>query len=177
MEFRTRRGWEHQTTKSERSFTFPRIAPITWPYVRDVAVVQEDYDYGVFLRIPYLNGTIYILNMPENSYDLMRMPSQTLNSIRHAFIKDLGVQLAGSGGVGMYMFGNKQYVLYNMNDYWVAMSLRFEKDIPESGWSELVSSKQIELSKDASLVRFGGPEINNIYLTLDPFEIAIVQAP
>jgi hypothetical protein len=176
-EFRTRIGWNQEITKTEKPFVFPRIGTTTWPYVRDVAVVKEDYDFAVFMRVPYLNGTIYILNMPENSYDLLRLPSQALNMIRLAFIKDLGVQLIGPGGVSMYLYGPKQYALYNMNDVRADLTLRFEQEIPASGWRELVQDRQFEVMKDTSLVRFRGPVVSSINLSLNPFEVAIIKAP
>jgi hypothetical protein len=115
--------------------------------------------------------------MPENSYDLLRLPVQALNALRHPFVKDLQVQLDGPGGVAMYMFGDKQYVLYNMSDEAAPLSLRFENKIPVVGWSELLHGKQLTVSEDTSFVRFDGPVVSNVALTLQPFEIAIVQAP
>lgn len=50
-EFRTHTDWELQMAKAEKPVTFSRIKTATQPYVRDVAVVQEDYDYGVLLRV------------------------------------------------------------------------------------------------------------------------------
>ncbi len=176
-DFRVRLGWNQQLVKADKPFTFPRIETTTWPYVRDVAVEQDDYDYGVLLSAQYLKGTISVLNMPENSYDLLRLPDQTLNAIRRPFLKELQAQLDGPGGVAMYMFGAKQYVLYNMSDQAAPLSLRFDNKIPASGWSELAHGKQLTVSEDTSYVRFEGPVISNVALTLQPFEIAIVQAP
>jgi hypothetical protein len=176
-EFRLRTGWDEQVVKTEKPFVFPRIQTTTWPYVRDVAVVLEDYDYGVLLREEYLKGTIYILNMPENEYDLLKLPAQALNSIRRAFIKELGVQLEGPGGVALYPFGTKQYVVYNMNDEAVSLSIRLDKKMPNAGWLELVHGTKLAVSEDTSFVRFGGPVLTNASFSLQPFEIAIVQAP
>jgi hypothetical protein len=176
-EFRVRLGWNQQLIKADKPFAFPRIETTTWPYMRNVAVEQDDYDYGVLLSAEYLKGTLYVLNMPENSYDLLRLPVQVLNAIRRPFIKELQAQLDGPGGVAMYMFGPKQYVLYNMSDQTASLSLRFENKIPASGWSELVHGKQLTISEDTSYVRFDGPVVSNVALTLQPFEITIVQAP
>ena len=176
-EFRLRMGWNQQVVKADRPFVFPRIETTTWPYVRDVAVVLEDYDYAVLMRAQYLNGTIFILNMPENEYDLLRLPPQALNWIRRAFGKELGMNLEGPGGVALYPFGQQQYVLYNMNDQAASLSLRFEKAMPKSGWSELVHGKMVTVTEDTSFVRWGGPVLTNASFSLQPFEIAIVQAP
>jgi len=177
-QFRLRLGWFNQVLiKADKPFTFPRIETTTWPYVRDVAVEKDDYDFGVLLNVPYLRGTIYILNMPDNSYDLLRLPPQALNLIRRPFAKELGVQLDGPGGVGMYLFGDKQYVLYNMSDQTAPMLLKFAQKVSTSGWRELVNDKSLSVKEDSSFVRFGNPVISEVSLELKPFEIAVVQAP
>jgi hypothetical protein len=177
-EFRIRLGWfNEQLTKSDRAFTFPRIETTTWPYVRDVAVERDDYDFGVLLNVPYLKGTMYILNMPENSYDLLRLPPEALNLIRRAFAKELGVELDGPGGVGLYLFGDKQYVLYNMSDVVAPLSLRFVGETTTSGRREFVNDKPLSVKQDTSYVQSGGPVISEVSLNLKPFEITIVQAP
>lgn len=177
-EFRLREGWfREELIKSDRPFTFPKIETTTWPYVRDVAVERDDYDFGVLLHVQYLKGNIYVLNMPDNSYDLLRLPPQALNLIRRAFDETLGVELDGPGGVGMYLFGDKQYVLYNMSDEAAPMTLRFIQKMPTSGWKELVSGEDLRVKQDTTYVRFGGPVISEVSLTVKPFKIAVVQAP
>jgi hypothetical protein len=177
-QLRLRLGWfRDELVKADQRFSFPRIETTTWPYVRDVAVVQDDYDFGVFLNIQYLKGRIYILNMPENSYDLLRLPAAALNLIRRAVAPELGVELDGPGGVGMYLFGDKQYVLYNMSDQTAPMTLTFAKKVSTSGWRELVGNKKLSAVQDTSFVRFGGPVITRVTLTVKPFEIAVVQEP
>jgi hypothetical protein len=176
-QFRLRLGWFNtKVVKAERSFTFPHIETTTWPYVRDVAVIRDDADFGVLLSIQYLKGTIYVLNMPENSYDLLRLPVEAMNIIRAAFSKQLGVTLYGQGGVGMYLFGENQFVLYNMSDQEANLSLKFDKKVQTAGWMELVRSTELFVKTDTSRVRFGGPVISEIPVTLKPFEIAVVQA-
>ncbi len=176
--FRLRLGWFRQELiKADRSFTFPRIETMTWPYVRDVALVREDYDFGVFLNVPYFNGKIYILNLPDNYYDLLRLPPFVLNAIRRAFVKDLGVELNGPGGVALYLFGEKQYILYNMSDERTEMKLRFYRELPQEGWMERVKEKLLRVEIDNSGMGYGGPLITEVPVTLNPFEIAVVEAP
>lgn len=175
--FRMREGWQENIVKTDKAFTFPRIETTTWPYVRDVAVVEEDYDLGVLLHAKYLNGNMYVLNMPENEYDLLKLPTEALNMIRRAFNNELGVELNGPGSIGMYLFGQKQYVLYNMNEQSADISLRFTKEVPISGWRELVRDKTISLAQDTSFTRFGGHVISTVSLSLEPYQIAVVQAP
>ena len=178
-EFRIREGWDQTNIKADRSFTFPRIETTTWPYVRDVAVVEEDYDLGVFLNVPYLNGHIYILNMPENSYDLLRLPVETLNMIRRAFGNELGFTFLAPGKVAIYPYGEKQYIIYNMGDKDAPVSLRFTGKIEKSGWKEIVNNIPVKIKENETPgVRIPNvPVITDVSLKVKPFQIAIVQAP
>ncbi len=170
-------GFRERTVKANRQFTFPGVEATTWPETRDVTLSSPDYDFSVLMRVPYLKGTIYILNMPENFYDLLELPTEVLNSIRRSFLMDLGVELDGPGHVAMYLFGEKQYVLYNMGDKNAPVSLRFYQKVPTTGWKNLVNDKSVLVKQDTSFVRFRGPVISDVTLDLKPFEIAIVQAP
>ena len=177
-QFRLREGWWRQEMiKSDRPFTFPKIATSTWPYVRDIAVERDDYDYGVLFHVRYLNGNIYILNMPDNSYDLLRLPAQALDIIRRAFVDDLKIELNGPGGVGFYLFGNNQYVLYNMSDETASMKLRSIQKNSKGPWKELVHGDNLPVTLDSVYVRFGAPVVTEVPITMEPFKIAVVQAP
>ena len=178
-EFRTRRGWSNdRLVAADRPFTFPRIATTTWPYVRDVALVREDYDFGVFMSARYLNGTLYVLNMPDNSYDLLRLPVPVLDAIRRSCASELGVTLSGPGGVAMYPFGGGQYVLYNMSDATAQLALRCSPARPAEGWRELLHGSQLAVTQEEHARGPGGPvKTTTVALTLRPFEMAIVQAP
>ena len=177
-QFRLRDGWWRQEIiKSEKPITFPKIATTTWPYVRDLAVERDDEDYGILLHARYLGGNIFILNMPDNSYDLLRFPPGALAILRRAFDNELKIELNGPGGVGMYLFGKNQYVLYNMSDRSASMSLRSIQKYPKGIWKELVRGENIAVTVDSTFTRFGAPVITEIPVSLKPFEIAVVEAP
>ena len=77
----------------------------------------------------------------------------------------------------MYLFGEKQYVLYNMSDQTAPMTLRFAHKVSASGWRDRVSNKGLSVKEEKTFLESGGPVISNVSLTLDPFTIAVVQAP
>ena len=177
-QIRVREGWFRQDLiKSDKPFTFPKIQTTTWPYVRDIAVERDDYDYGVFLQVPYLKGNMYVLNMPDNSYDLLRLPAKALNTLRRAFVDELGVEVNGPGGVGLYLFGAKQFVLYNMSDDTTPMKIRSTQKALSKTWKELVRNEDLPVKFDSTFVRFNQPVISEVSVTVKPFEIAVVEAP
>jgi hypothetical protein len=170
-------SWQFETIEASRSFAFPRIELSTWPYVRDVALVREDADFGVLLRAPYLKGRVHVLNVPENSYDLLRLPAPVLNALRRPFFQDLGVRLLGPGGVALYLFGDRQYVLYNMGDDAATMALRLEPGALGKGWKERLSDKDLSVREVEERL---GPVTRReveVGVTLQPFEIVLIEAP
>ena len=181
--FRTQEmSWDSKTVDASRAFTFPRIELSTWPYVRDVALVREDADFGVLLRAPYLDGEVHVLNLPDNSYDLQRLPEAVLNAVRRPFAKDLGVRLMGPGGVALYLFGERQYVLYNMSDTPAKMALRLPPGTPTGGWVERLHAAALDVREVRPPGREHGhrpepepPADIEVGLTLAPFEIALIE--
>jgi hypothetical protein len=118
--------------------------------------------------------------MPENRYDLLRLPEEIFNKIRRAFTNELGFTFQAPGKIAIYPYGEKQYAIYNMGDKEAPVSLRFSGKIEKSGWKEIVNGlpvtiKEIEPSQDH---RFPGmPVLTDVSLKVKPFQIAIVQAP
>ncbi|MBN2371847.1 MAG: hypothetical protein JXO72_15300 [Vicinamibacteria bacterium] len=176
--FRIERApWQFETIAASRSFAFPRIELSTWPYVRAVALVREDADFGVLLDAPYLEGRMHVLNTPENSYDLLRLPAPVLNAVRRPFFKDLGVRLLGPGGVALYLFGDRQYVLYNMGDAAAETALRLAPGASKDGWKERMGGKSLSVREVEE--GFGSTKQHEVEIgvTLQPFEIVLIEAP
>jgi hypothetical protein len=176
--FRAREGsFRAKIVPADRPFTFPRIETSTWPYVREVALVREDADFGVLLTTPYMEGRIDVLNLPDNSYDLLRLPEPVLNAVRRAFFDELGVRLVGRGGVALYPFGEKQYVLYNMNDAPAKVALHLPQGAPAQGWRERMHGESLAVSQ----VDVGfGPGLKHeeeVAVILRPFELVLLEAP
>jgi hypothetical protein len=169
--------WDSKTVGSDRAFTFPKIRLSTWPYVREVALVREDGDFGVLLTTPYLEGKVDVLNMPDNSYDLLRLPEPALNAIRRTFADQLGVHLLGPGGVALYPFGERQFVLLNMNDGPASVALRFPEGTPAAGWKERMHGRGLETRVvEQGRGRWVRRE-TEVALTLRPFEPVLVERP
>ncbi len=176
--FRVHDGlWSTKPVEAARPFTFQRIELSTWPYVRDVGLIREDGDFGVLLKTPYLEGSVDVLNLPENSYELERLPDAVLDSIRLCFFEELGVRLMGPGGVALYPFGARQYVVYNMNERPVKVSLRLPATAPASGWRERMQGLDLAAKRVDEGEGGWARHETEVALALPPFGIALVEAP
>ncbi len=168
--------WGNKLVQSPRSFVFPKIEVSTWPDVREVGVVREDADFGVLLSNSYLDGRVDVLNLPDNTYDLLSLPEPVLDLIRAHFTEELGVRLMGPGGVALYLFGSHQYVLYNMTDSPVKVSLRLPKAQASSQWKELVHGKGLTVTTVDLGEGAWATHETDVALSLKPFELAIVES-
>lgn len=168
--------WDAHPVEAARAFSFPRIETSTWPYVREVALLREDADFGVLLRTPYLEGHVDLLNLPENSYDLQRLPTPVLNALRRVFLDELGVALRGPGGVALYPFGNRQFVVYNMSDTAADVALRFTAGTPARTWRERIHGKQLHVAMVDDTFWEQKQTFPEVGLTLQPFEIALLES-
>ena len=176
--FRVRENlWDGKPVEASRPFAFPKIQISTWPYVRDVALVREDADFGVLLRTPYLEGQVDVLNLPDNSYDLLRLPEPVLNAIRSRFFEELGVRLVGPGGVALYPYGERQYVLYNMNDEPAKVALRLLAATPARVWKERMHDRSLTVADVEIGTGAWARKEAEVALTLAPFEIALIESP
>jgi len=71
-------------------------------------------------------------------------------------------------------------VLYNMNEEPAKVALSFEKTMPRAGWKELLHGESLSVSEikpPKEMEHFGQSVRSEVSLTLQPFEIAVVQAP
>jgi hypothetical protein len=171
------RPWDARLVAADRPFTFPKLQVSTWPYVRDVALVREDGDFGVMLSAAYLGGTVDVLNMPDNSYDLLRLPEPVLDAIREHLSAEIGVRLLGPGGVALYPFGSRQFVLLDMNDAPAAVSLRFPDGTPEAGWTERMRGAPLATRVVTSGREPYARRETEVGLTLKPFEPVLIERP
>jgi hypothetical protein len=176
--FRVREAqWRATPVDAARPFTFPKIQLSIWPYVRQVALVREDDDFGVLLTTPYLEGKVDVLAMPDNSHDLLVLPDPVLNALRSLFFDTLGVRLVGRGGVALYPFGDRQYVLYNMNREAAKVALRLPAGTPTLGWQERMHGSALMTGEIEKNFRGVTLKETEVALTLQPFEIVLVERP
>jgi len=168
--------WDAKPVTASRPFTFPKIALSTWPYVREVALVREDADYGVFLKTPYLEGQVDVLNLPDNPYDLLNLPEPVLNAIRRTFVDQLGVRLVGPGGTALYLFGEHQYVLYNMTDSPAKVALRLPARSPALAWKETFHVRALSVREVSEGEEREIRHEAEVALTLQPFEIVLLES-
>lgn len=162
--------------QAKRSFSFPKIAVSTWPDVRTIGIVREDGDFGVLLGNSYIDGQVDVLNLPDNTYDLLSLPEEVLNAVRKCFATELGVRLVGPGGVALYLYGQNQFVLYNMSDSPANISLRLPSAGQSRTWTERLHGKALSVSTIDQGEGPGATHETDVALALAPFEVALVES-
>ncbi len=99
--------------QNPHGIAFPKLLAPTWPYGRVVAGVRADGDFIVLYRANYLNGIVYLLVMPENAHDVLRLPPEVLDKIRAAAMPAMPLWLSGPGHVSLYLYDDATAVIFN----------------------------------------------------------------
>jgi hypothetical protein len=164
---RTARGADR---KLSRPVTIEKVRITTWPYERLVSLVQEDGDFPVLMRSAYLNGELFVLNVPQNSHDLTLLPAAALGALRRIFMESLGFWLDGRGQVALYLFKGNRAALCNMKAGHAAVTVMVKRSFGDK-WKELLHNKPLLITEDPKEKAWF-----RITLLLGPFEAAVIKS-
>lgn len=92
---------------------FPEVRFYTndsWAIIRGVAGAKG---YPILLSNAYAQGTIYLLNVPENPADLYRLPQGALSQIKAYLMADAVVRLQGPASTSLFTYDNGAFVAVN----------------------------------------------------------------
>lgn len=95
-----------------------------------------------------------ILDVPDDLWDLMKLPSDRLNAIRQAMLQPFGMQFDAPSRVALYLFDDDLAVIENFNDENVKATLQTKTgekptilmNIPQTESSQAAASETGELS-------------------------------
>jgi hypothetical protein len=153
--------------KSQKEIVFPKLLLSTWPYVRQAVALREDGDYSLVMSFKYLNGKVTVLNLPENLYDLFRLPEGVLNVMRKSLDPNLGVRLNGPGMLALYTYDPALWVVYNVGKKSASASLQLSGKNLAKKYVDALSGKKLAAQKD-------GDDLQ-LKFTLKPFEMLAIR--
>ena len=99
---------------------------------------------------------VQILDIPDDPWDLMDIPTETLQEIRKKMLAPFGLSLDAPTRVAMYCFDSDLVILENFNDRSIQASLRLETKARPSLVLEL-STSPVSLEAAPGLARFELP--------------------
>jgi len=75
----------------------------------------------------YGTGNLYLLVVPDNFADLYNLPVSVLNRLRQTVsARTMPVQIEGPANVCLYVYDNNTFIVHNVNDTPVTVSVRVE---------------------------------------------------
>lgn len=153
--------------KSKKDIAFPKLLLSTWPYVRQAVLSREDGDYGIVMSFKYLNGKVTVINLPENLYDLFRLPEGVLNTIRKAFVPSLGFHLEGPGMLALYAYDPALWLIYNVGKVSCGASLVLHGKNMGKKYQNALTGKKLPLQKEGESLK--------LKFNLKPFEMLAIK--
>lgn len=129
-------------------------------------------NFPLLLRAKYLEGNLYVLNVPEDYSDLYELPEGVLNQLRQIMSKDLKVRIEGPSKVSLFVYDNDTFIVESFCDEPVDIKVITEE--ANKSIENIVTGAVV--SADAAPANMGGfffrgfntkPE-NRFSMTLEP---------
>lgn len=102
--------------RAESPILFPQIRFNTndaWPVVRGIA---DDNAFPILIMDKYAAGKLLVLDVPDNSTDLYKLPEPTLNALRTYLTGDFPVRLDAPARVSLFAFNNDTLIVESFRD-------------------------------------------------------------
>ncbi len=95
----------------------PEISFMTndaWPVVR---LTANGNGVPLLFQDHYANGLLYVLDIPENPFDLYDLPQPVLASLRHYLLRDFQLQFDAPAQVSLFAYDNNTFVTESFLDH------------------------------------------------------------
>lgn len=105
------------------SILMPQIEFMTndaWPEVR---LTADGNGAPLLLQDHYANGLLYVLDIPDNPFDLYELPQPVLTSLRHLLLRGFPVQFDAPSQVSLFAYDNQTFVTESFLDHPAAVTV------------------------------------------------------
>lgn len=140
--------WTYSEPALETPLTFKKIRITTWPDPKTISGISEDGDFGILFSARYLDGKLHVLNVPENTADLLRLPQAALKVLRRICTPDAGMVLDSPANVAWYQYGAELFVLHNMNATPATINMTFHDNTEHTRWKEIFHELEMHFIED-----------------------------
>lgn len=91
-----------------------------WPEVR---LTADGNGIPLLLQNHYGNGLLYVLDVPDNPFDLYELPQPVLDSLRRFVLRDFPVQFDAPSQVSLFTYDNNTFVTESFLDHPAAVTV------------------------------------------------------
>jgi hypothetical protein len=103
--------------RSAVDIMIPQIAYATNESWEVITCLKNEDGYPLLLRVPYGNGIMYVLTIPETVSDLYYLPRETLTQLKEALLRDLPVHVESEGRVSLFTYKNDTCIVESFLPY------------------------------------------------------------
>ncbi len=114
----TREFWGYGIGKNkfERDILIPELRYNTNDSWELIASMTHGLGYPLFHYVPYGEGRLYVLTVPENFGDLYELPAPVLDAIRQTASKSLFARLQGPSKLALLLYDNRTALVQSFRD-------------------------------------------------------------
>lgn len=127
-------------------------------------VFGTDNNFPIVLRLPYADGNLAVVTIPDDMGDLYNYPRQVLDSIRDLFYQTSQVKLSAPGGVQLFLYDNDTAIIRSDLEYTETVALQ----VPDGKTKVIDLMHNIELPVTPQSKQFMEEIHNEIVAELAP---------
>jgi len=95
----------------------------SWPVV---VGIKGERNFPILLKDFYGSGKLYVLNVPDNFFDVYNLPVEVLNEIRKIFMEKIGIYFEGEGKISLFLYNNNYAIVESFLPHRSEITLRFK---------------------------------------------------
>lgn len=95
----------------------------SWPVV---VGIKGERNFPILLKDFYGSGKLYVLNVPDNFFDVYNLPVEVLNEIRKIFMEKIGIYFEGEGKISLFLYNNNYAIVESFLPYRSEITLHFK---------------------------------------------------
>ena len=102
--------------ESKEEIMFTQIDFGTNDTKNSISGIKNNKSYPILLETEYSNGTVYILNIPDEYGALVHLPREVTDQIRRLLLKDFFVNANGGIPFGLFAYDNNTFIIHSFSD-------------------------------------------------------------
>jgi hypothetical protein len=97
--------------RSAVDILIPQISYPTNEASEIITCLKNENGYPLLLRVPYAEGRLYVLTIPETYSDLYHLPKEVLTHLKRIIMRELPLHVESAGRVGLFLYHNNTCIV------------------------------------------------------------------
>ncbi len=146
-------------SQATEEILFPQIEYLTNDSWEDISGIKGASGCPVLHQAQYSEGSLFVLNIPDNYSDLYLLPEPVLNRIREVASQDIPIRIEGPSQVSLFVYDNGTFIVESYLPDPVTVKVIADKQVTQL--TDLLNNEKIT-GKQSTDNRVWGRETHDV---------------